>query len=304
MLPSIFRPRPSAAKGSHFHTPLTRFGLQGCGLLLGAWFMLLAAAPASADLMLYPTRIVFDKNQRAAQLELINNGQESATYRISVVNRRMSETGEFSAVDSPLPGEQFAGDLLRYSPRQVVLAPGGGQTIRISLRKPAELPAGEYRSHLQFDRVPEASAASSIDAPGPKLAAGEVGVQLKALIGASIPVIVRHGETAANVTLSGLELPKPTAGQAATLAAVLQRSGNRSVYGDLGATFTPQGGATQEVGKAGGVAVYTPNPLRRVKLELQPPAGLVLARGTLRLTYRERPDAGGKLLTEASIELP
>lgn len=289
MLPSIFSTRSPAARVS--------------GLLLGAW-LLLAAFPASADLMLYPTRIVFDQNRRAAQLDLINNGQERATYRISLVNRRMSEIGEFSAVDSPLPGEQFAGELLRYSPRQVVLAPGGGQTIRILLRKPADLPTGEYRSHLQFDRVPEASAASNLDTQDPKLAAGEVGVQLKALIGVSIPVIVRHGETAADVTLSGLELLKPVAGQAAMLALVLQRSGNRSVYGDLGATFTPQGGAAQEVGKAGGVAVYTPNPLRRVKLELKPPDGLVLARGTLRVTLRDRPEAGGKLLAEAAIELP
>ena len=289
MLPSIFSTRSPAARLS--------------GLLLGAW-LLLAALPASADLMLYPTRIVFDQNQRAAQLDLINNGQERATYRISLVNRRMSEIGEFSAVDSPLPGEQFAGELLRYSPRQVVLPPGGGQTIRILLRKPADLPPGEYRSHLQFDRVPEVSAASNLDTQDPKLAAGEVGVQLKALIGVSIPVIVRHGETAASVTLAGLELLKPVAGQAAALAFVLQRSGNRSVYGDLGATFTPQGGAAQEVGKAGGVAVYTPNPLRRVKLELKPPDGLVLARGTLRVTFRDRPEAGGKLLAEAVLELP
>ncbi|MDP3842486.1 MAG: molecular chaperone [Oxalobacteraceae bacterium] len=304
MLPPIFSTHPPAADVSCLPMQSRRFDLQGCCLLLGALFMLLAAPPASADLMLYPTRIVFDKNQRAAQLELINNGQETATYRISLVNRRMSEIGEFSTVDSPLPGEQFAGALLRYSPRQVVLAPGTGQTVRMSLRKPADLPAGEYRSHLQFDRVPEAGGARSLDAQGPKPIAGEMGVQLKALIGVSIPVIVRHGETAANLTLAGLELLKPTAGQAATLAVVLQRSGNRSVYGDLGATFTPQGGTVQEVGKAGGVAVYTPNPLRRAKLALQPPAGLVLARGLLRVTFRERPEAGGKLLAEAAIELP
>lgn len=304
MLPSIFGASLHAADVPRFTMPWGRSHLRGWSWLLAGWFMLLAASPASADLMLFPTRIVFDKNQRAAQVELINNGQESATYRISVVNRRMSETGEFSAVDSPLPGEQFADAMLRYSPRQVMLPPGRGQTIRILLRKPADLPAGEYRSHLQFDRVPEASGASSIDAQAPKLGPGEVGVQLKALIGVSIPVIVRHGDTDAKVTLSDLELLKPVAGQAAVLAAVLQRSGNRSVYGDLAATFTPQGGAVQEVGKAGGVAVYTPNPLRRLKLELQPPAGLVLARGTLRVTFRERQDAGGKLLAEAAIEVP
>lgn len=290
MLPSIFSARSLTAEIS-------------C-LLLGALLMLLAVPPASAELMLFPTRIVFDQNQRAAKLELINNGQETATYRISLVNRRMSETGEFSAVDTPLLGEQFADGMLYYSPRQVVLTPGTGQTIRIMLRKPADLPAGEYRSHLQFDLVPEARGASSLDAQGDKPAAGEVGVQMKALIGVSIPVIVRHGETEARVAMTGLDLLKPAADQPTLLAVVLQRSGNRSVYGDLAATFTPRGGVEQEVGKAGGVAVYTPNPLRRVKLALQPPAGLALAQGTLRLTFRERPEAGGKLLAEAVIELP
>lgn len=303
MFAAIFGTRFRTAGFSRRIVPADRMALKW-GWLLFAVLILLPQHPAWANLIIAPTRIVFDKNQRAAQLDLINSGAETATYRISIVNRRMSETGEFSAIDSPAPGEQFAGELLRYSPRQVVLAPGAGQVVRLSLRKPADLPAGEYRSHLQFDRVAEASGVSNIDAQGVKPAAGEVGVQLKALIGVSIPLIVRHGETAASVALTGLELLKPVAGQPATLALVLQRSGNRSVYGDLGAIFTPQGGAAQEVGKAGGVAVYTPNPLRRVKLALQPPPGLVLARGTLRVTFRERPDAGGKLLAEAAIELP
>lgn len=301
---SIFDVRPLAADADCRPIRWLPLRRESGAWLLGACLVLIAAPHAFADLMLTPTRIILEKNQRSAQLDLINNGQETATYRINLVNRRMSETGEFSAIDSPRPGEQFADELVRYSPRQVVLAPGRGQTVRILLRKPADLPAGEYRSHLQFDRVPETTGTSSINAQGPALGPGEVGVQLTALIGVSIPVIVRHGETSATVTLSGLELPNPPAGQPATLAVVLQRSGNRSVYGDLVATFTPQGGAPQEVGKAGGVAVYTPNALRRMRLELKPPAGLALARGTLRVAFRERPDAGGKLLAEAALELP
>ena len=301
MFASIFGIRLRAAGFSRRSVPADRIRFKG-GCLLFALLILLPLRPALADLMVAPTRIVFDKNQRAAQLELINSGAETATYRISIVNRRMSETGEFSAIDRPAPGEQFAGDLLRYSPRQVVLAPGAGQVVRVMLRKPAGLAAGEYRSHLIFEKIAAVKGSTSIetqDAP-----TGEVSVQLTMLAGLSIPVIVRHGETAAKVTLAGLELLKPVAGQAAMLAFVMQRSGNRSVYGDLGATFTPQGGVTQEVGKAGGVAVYTPNPLRRVKLELKPPSGLALARGTLRVTFRDRPEAGGKLLAEAAIELP
>jgi len=301
MLASIFGPRSRTAGFSGRSVPAVRVPLKRAGWLF-ALLSLLPLGSAWADLMVAPTRIVFDNKQRTAQLDLINSGAEPATYRISLVNRRMSEAGEFSAVNSPGPGEQFADELLRYSPRQVVLAPGAGQTVRISLRKPADLAAGEYRSHLIFDKIAEAKGSTSIETQNAP--AGEVSVQLTMLAGLSIPVIVRHGETAASVTLVGLELLKPVAGQAAKLAFVLQRSGNRSVYGDLGATFTPQGGAAQEVGKAGGVAVYTPNPLRHVKLELKPPPGLVLARGTLRVTFRDRPDAGAKLLAEATIELP
>jgi len=143
--------------------------------------------------MLYPTRIVFAGNQRAAQLELINNGTESATYRISLVNRRMSETGAFSGIDVPLPGEQFAEDMLRYSPRQVTLAPGAGQAVRIMVRKPANLAPGEYRSHMLFAKQPDPEGRTSVESSN-ATATTRSAITLTALVGASIPVIVRHGQ--------------------------------------------------------------------------------------------------------------
>lgn len=296
---------------THFRTtgfirrslPTDHIMLKGCWLLMYGLLALLPQRHAWADLMLNPVRIVFENNQRAAQLDLINNGAETATFRISLVNRRMSETGEFSVIDSPAPGEQFANELLRYSPRQVVLAPGAGQAVRIMLRKPASLAPGEYRSHLIFEKVPEAQGATSIEMQGGS-AGDEFAIKLTALVGASIPVIVRHGETAATVTLSQLALQSPSTDQAPVLALQMERSGNRSVYGDLAVSFTPQGGAEQVIGKAGGIAVYTPNRLRRAKLALQPPPGLGLAHGTLRVTYRERLEHGGKLLAEAALVLP
>lgn len=270
-------------------------------LLFG--LVLLMPHYARADLMLYPTRIVFEKNQRAAQVEIINNGTEPATYRISLVNRRMNETGDFSTIDAPAPGELLADSLVRYSPRQVTLAPGVAQVVRIILRKPADLAPGEYRSHLQFDRQPDPKGGNSIETRGPR-ATSEIGITITTLIGASIPVIVRHGDTAATASLSHLELRKPAAGQSAALALQIDRSGNRSVFGDLAVGFTPQGGSEQIVAKAGGIAVYSSNPLRRTALPLQPPSGGALAHGTLHVTYRERPEAGGNLLAEATLALP
>lgn len=258
---------------------------------------------ALADLMLTPTRVVFEQNQRTTQIDLVNNGAEAATYRISLVNRRMGENGEMLAAETPLPGELFASELVQFSPRQVTLQPGTSQIVRVMVRKPGELAPGEYRSHLHFQRMPESTAATSVESTARE--PGGIGITISALVGASIPVIVRHDATSASASLSQLELQPPTvAGAQPTLALQLDRSGNRSVYGDLAISFTAQGGGEQVIGRAAGVAVYAPNALRRAKVSLQPPKGVALARGTLRVTYRERPEAGGALLAESSLALP
>ncbi len=270
---------------------------------LAALALLLLSRAALADLMLFPTRIVFDK-QRAAQVELMNQGSTPETYRISLVNRRMGPNGEFIAITEAGPGEQFADEMLRYSPHQVTIPPGGSQIVRIILRKPAELANGEYRSHLQFDRVAEASGSTSLEDVAKQNGSG-VGVVINALIGASIPVIVRQGATQAQLSLSELKLlPASEAMPGGGLALDMNRSGNASIYGDLQVTFTTRDGVTFEVAKAGGVAVYVPNASRHAVLPLHLPAKQALPGGWLKATFRERPEAGGKLLAEANLTLP
>lgn len=259
---------------------------------------------ALAGLMLYPTRVVLESKDRSAQVELINNGDQPETYRIGIFNRRMTETGDIVAADQAQAGELFADDLLRYSPRQVTLQPGKSQTVRIMVRKPTGLATGEYRSHLQFDRVADVAGAANLENLA-KPEKGEIAIILEALVGASIPVIVRHGETRVTTTLTDLTLsPAPGKDKALLLSFTINRDGTRSVYGDLVATFTATGGRPLEVAKVSGVAVYVPNARRKSKLPLQLPAGMALKKGTLTLRYHERPEAGGKVMAEAKLVIP
>jgi P pilus assembly chaperone PapD len=271
-------------------------------LLAALAVLLLLPQAAMADLMLFPTRVVFEKNQRTTQVDLVNNGTEAATYRITLVNRRMSESGELQPADTALEGELFASGMLQFSPRQITLQPGTSQTVRVMLRKPADLAPGEYRSHLQFTRMPDAKGTTSVESKGGD--AKEIGIVLNALIGASIPVIARHDATSASVSLSNLELHRAAAGAPPMLALQFDRTGNRSVYGDLAISFTTRGGAEQVLGRANGVAVYSPNSVRRAKLPLDLPKGVTLAQGTLHVTYRERPEAGGAMLAEGTLVVP
>jgi fimbrial chaperone protein len=275
------------------------------GSALLAWGLM---ASAHADLMLFPTRVVFEKDQRAAQVELVNQGRGPETYRISLVNRRMGVFGDFNAVTAgqePTAGELFADEMVKFSPRQVTIAPGTSQTVRILLRKPSDLPEGEYRSHLQFDRVPDASLNNSVEGSNPTAKDGGVGVVLSALVGASIPVIVRQGDTQAQVKLQGLSWAAPSKEGPASLSFDIERQGNRSVYGDIEVTARPAGSSSDlALGRATGVAVYVPNAQRKARLNLVLPEGVSLARGTVQVRYRERTEAGGQVIAENQITLP
>lgn len=273
-----------------------------CRVTLIALLCILPMSRALAGLMLYPTRIVFEGNDRAAQLELINTGAETETYRISLVNRHMSETGAFLAIDVPITGEKFADDKLRYSPRQVTLAPGVGQTIRIMVRKPANLASGEYRSHLLLAKQPDSRASNSVEGNNTE-DDDNISITLTTLVSTTIPVIVRHGNTDASITMTHLKLQRPT-DKAPVLTFILERDGNESVYGDLTISFTPDGGSEQVLERADGVAVYFPNPLRRVSIKLNSVNSSQFSNGILRVTYREQAEDGGKLMAKATLQLP
>jgi hypothetical protein len=58
-----------------------------------------------------------------------------------------------------------------------------------------------------------------------------------------------------------------------------------------------------EVARLSGIAVYVPNPLLRVRLALQPPPGLALDRGRLRVAFVLKPEEGARALAEAELEL-
>lgn len=273
------------------------------------WLALLVpSAPAWSqglgDLAVVPARAVFDGRTRSLELTLLNRGTKTTTYRISMVNRRMRPDGGFEEIGEPGPGERFAEKLVRYAPRQVKLVPGKAQTVRLMLRKPAGLEAGEYRSHLLFQAIPERVQGRSVEQPGP--GEGQFRVELIPIFGITIPVIVRHGKLTSSVAISKVALAPPAEpGGVPALGFRLERSGTRSVFGDLTVSFAPKGGGEDLVlARLNGIAVYTPNTWRRLALRLRVPNGAALRAGNLRVSYRARPDDGGEVLASAVLEVP
>ena len=258
----------------------------------------------AGDLLVAPTRVTLEGRVRSAEITLVNIGRETATYRVSLLHLAMTDSGELKEIEKPEPGAPFADELVRFSPRQVTLAPNASQIVRLQLRLPADLPDGEYRSHLLFRAVPREDVAPGrqIENKG-EAKPGEVSVQLIPVYGVSIPLIVRHGHTTVNASVVDLAFEPAAGTEAPTLRCRLTRAGNQSVYGNITVTFRPAKGGPQVVGTLNGIAVYPPLAARSVRIPLQPPPGLSLAGGRLEVVL-SRPEQSGERLAEAAVAVP
>ena len=242
-----------------------------------------ACVPASlaqglGGLTVSPTRIVFEGRERSAEVTLVNTSSSRATYRISFKNMRMLENGSYEDIETAGPGELFADGMVRYSPRQVTLEPGMTQKVRMLLRKPAGLETGEYRSHLWFRTIPPETAGEDVEKL--EVEEGELQIQIQTVFAITIPVTVRHGQLSASAAITDLTLiPSGLPDEPTVLSFRVNRSGNRTVSGEVEITFkSSDGDDKQVVGFARGIAVLNPYPTRTVRLPLRPAEGVVLQR--------------------------
>ena len=270
--------------------------IRGCAPLVAAAAAMLLPAPSSAagDLLVAPTRIVLD-GPRGAEVVLDNIGSETATYRISLDIKRMRPDGSLEEIapENVNPKERSTLDILFYSPRRVTLPPNQPQTIRIGVRAPEGLPDGEYRAHMLFRAVPDATPVAPADAPAPT----GVSISLTPIYGVTIPIIVRQGRLTATAAIANPRLE--SSGEEHVLRFDLTRQGNRSVYGEI---IVTRPGVAEPLLVARGVAIYPEIDARVVTLPLSAEQAEKLV-GPVTLRYLEDRDIGGATIAEVSAVL-
>ena len=259
----------------------------------------LFAQAGAGDLLVSPARVTLDNRNRTTELILSNRGDATDTYRIRLIHMTMSPDGgltETPAPASPASGAIDPADLVRYAPHQITLEPGQTQVLRVMLRKPADLPVGEYRIHMLFQAIPPELAG----APPSKDKGKGVSIRLIPIMGLAIPVIVREGDPTAKAGLADLKWDVEKDQTFAVFK--LTRSGLASVYGNLEASFQPKGGKGVVVAQMNGVAVYPPLDARNVRLGLTLPKGMALKGGIFTIAFRTADDVVPE--AEARVEIP
>ena len=256
-----------------------------------------------ANVTVNPTRLILEDGQRSAAIKLINPADQTATYRISLINLEMKETGDIEELETADSSEKrlesyFAQDLLRYSPRQVVLPPRQAQIVRVQLMLPPGLEAGEYRSHMLFQEIPTQPGQGNENQ-----AETGINIELRAIYGVSIPIIVRQGETWAELEITDLELNKNTGSGTPELSLTINRLGNQSEYGDIEVSFTDNSGEKTLIAAVRGTAIYTDVEKRDYKIGLRNTENLNLKDGILEVIYKKLSEEGGEILARSELEL-
>jgi len=251
------------------------------------------AVHAAGDLLVAPTRLVLN-GKRGTEVILNNIGSETATYRISLELRRMTEEGGLKDISKEDANaiEQAALSMIRYAPRRVTLPPNQPQAIRIAARTPPKLPDGEYRVHLLFRAIPKARPVTKKveDVKGFRIA-------LTPVYGVTIPLIIRKGKLKATAGISNARLV--TRGDKMALEFDLAREGEGSIYGEI---KIRKQGVDDPLFRASGIAVYPEIDRRKVSFPV-PKRLAASLKGPVSIEFYKHRNAGGGLITKTQTVL-
>ena len=136
-------------------------------------------SPVSADtqavgkgLLVAPVKLEFQGRIRSGTFKIMNRDPVNVRYRISFAPLIEKDKGK------------DAKNWVRYSPRRINLGPGEHQTVRVVVRKPADLAPGEYTARLLIQAIPPARKKEQ--------SSDQIKINLDIVYGISIPIVIKH----------------------------------------------------------------------------------------------------------------
>lgn len=214
-------------------------------------------------------------------LSVFNNSPAQGLFRLELENKKQVKEGGYISLQPEEKPQYDMTEMLVYSPRQISLEPQGKQAIRLSLRRPAELPDGEYRTYARLTRVSKEATERDAGIVAPSKAKAVVGIN----VGFAVPVILRKGKydtTARIVDPALIPANLKDKDPAPMVTFKVTRTGKYSALGRVQVLWTPAGGEERQVGLLNGVNIFPELAERDVKIKLQDKS---VSGGQLRLVY-------------------
>ncbi|MCD6062587.1 MAG: molecular chaperone [Flavipsychrobacter sp.] len=258
--------------------------------------VLISAETTAQGLLVLPRRVVFEGTKRTQELNLANSGMDTAKYTISIIEIKMNDDGTFEQVTDTGSTLKSLSKHLRIFPRTVILGPNEAQTIKIHLTNGGKLAEGEYRSHIYIKALPK----EKPEGKQLKRMVSNLSLKLTPVFGLTVPVIARIGQYSGSITFSETEFQMVN--DSPKLNLVLNRTGSMSTYGNLAVDYVPTQGELIRLEMVKGLAVYTPNQTRQLRINLPKKEKVDFGTGMLRVTYNNL--SGDRVVNSTQEDIP
>ena len=252
----------------------------------------LLSSNVSANLLIYPVRVSFDDTERDTEVTLTNTSSQINTYRLEWQEKSAMEEGGYkNLTEDEAENMPVASTMVRFSPREVTLKPNERQVIKLRLRRPRDLPEGEYRSHLLFKAIPPAVGKEDEKATQ---------TQINIVMSFAIPATVQQGKYDAQVSLQSAKIEYSKKNKSRKVTLRLNRQGIHSASGDISAFWTPRGGSEILLAKSADYSLWTELTEANVTL-VSTDADFIPTDGRLRILYEGGRDFKGNTYIDKSI---
>ena len=201
--------------------------------ILFSFFMLLSFPRDAQALLLLESYVFMGPRDNAAVFSVKNTAKKVLAYRVLWNEIYMSPDGKRHVLEDgqTVPGIQAASPYIYVSPRRMIIQGDQLQNLRFMLRRPKDLPAGEYRSYVFMnpEKIPDLHKKETTN--NDKKAST---VQVEMMAGYRLPVFFLQGETTLDVSFSDVHLAKKK--ERDTLFFTVNRTGTRSALGTINIT--------------------------------------------------------------------
>ncbi len=256
---------------------------------------------ANADLLVMPTRLVFEPRERTDEVTLINTGTETRTYMLEWLEQKQTREVSYRLMpNNELENFDSASPYIRFSPRRVRLAPGESQRVKLLLRRKAKMDAPEYRSHLKFTAMPPED-----DAPIANEQVTSEGMSIKIDVRTSytIPVVINNSKEKLSLNFSNMKfINKATKNYKAVVEFTLEKNTPKSAYGDMTLYFKAQGSDEYvPVGYLNGVNIFHES--TEIASNVAWSENVALESGSLKLVYKGIKEFKDKFEVQSEINI-
>lgn len=202
---------------------------------------LFVSVQSQARVDILPHIVVIEGRERSGEVIVLNFSEKVNEFDLQVIHYRQDENGVYEVLDEPLSPLFDPREILRMSPKKFQLSGAGRQKVRLSLRKPSDLPEAEYRFHI---------VATGHEPQKEKKNDENVAVSMAINVGVAIPVIIRHGDLSVIGKVKDFELVESskTESKKPELKFTATREGNASTLGRVDVAWAPDGGDYEDIG--------------------------------------------------------